>query len=382
MRHIVWLIGSIAVLLLAACGGGDSIDDVAPVPSPTPTGPAGPTVLTFYVYAPERPMITRADDKISASDAEKAITSLQIWVFEHESGNKVGYLSPTNYPTTDEGTVYQMNVSKQFADAATKPNVDVYVVANAASVGLTALGENTSREDLEASKIGETDFRGQPTIASAGLPMSGVLRNQAVVGDNPVLRIGNYSDMAKVQLVRAVSKMRFVFCRGDGETVAITGISIDGNMIPTEEYLFLGTDGNSYHVGDSYVTAATELLTDATKITDVAMNGGPNAYLYNGQTAQAYEDLISSGVANGELTQCGPYYFKETDKKMTGTISYQIGSGAVSTASFSMNASSTFARNHSWIVYAYYEGLAGMQIVTVDVLPWTERDVNHNVYNW
>ena len=168
--------GLLLVAMLMACSsGGDDGGGTTPPP-------AGQTVLTFYVYAPERPIMTRANE-VNATDEENAIHSMQIWVFETGTNTLVGYLSPDTYPTTEEGTVYQMNVSKEFANKATKPNVDVYVVANGRSS--TTLNASTTRDQLEAAVMGDTDFGVstlQKGVPEGGLPMTGVLRNKQIGG--------------------------------------------------------------------------------------------------------------------------------------------------------------------------------------------------------
>ena len=394
-RNMVWLLGGVLMLLLTACSSSSETD----------VEEERPTVITFYVYPPDKSMTTRAgeDKQVNALTNEHVIKSLQIWVFTHDDtntandGKLVGYLNPTVFPTTTDadGKIYQMAVSKDFADAALKPNVDVYVVANAAAVGLTLDG-NSSRDDLNDAKIG-TAYFGVTNPCSTinpdkGLPMSGVLRNQAVVGENPVFRIGNYDNMAKVQLQRAVSKVRFVFCMQQGtdqsETPTITGITLDGGIIPVEEYLFLGSDGHPYRIGNDYESSAATLLSST--IIPPACDD-PSKYIYDSQaftTAQAYEDKIDEGV-NGtvsepdhkELAQVGPFYFRETDKKISGSISYQVGSEARPAKTFSMVAEKGFTRNHSWIVYVYY-GADGLDVLTVYVKEWTTATQDRSVYNW
>jgi hypothetical protein len=376
---------------MTACSGGGDDGENTSVTNQQP-------VLTFYVYAPERPMITRANE-VDATAEENAIHNMQIWVFETGTNTKVGYLAPTSFPTTAEGQIYQMNVSKEFANAATKPNVDVYVVANGRST--TTLNASTTREQLEAAVMGETDFgvststlqKGVPT---GGLPMTGVLRNKVIGGENPVLRVEDEDggSMAKVRLLRMVSKVRYVFCKGVSDVLPIKGITIGANLIPTTEYLFL-TDKNYRIVEDAYHASETNLIT-ATEITDVLECGNPMKYNINtitpSPTAQDYEDLIDLGV-NGDaehniaadLTMAGPFYFKESDQKLSGMISYTPpGETESKDKPYSManDANSSFSRNHSWIVYAYYEGLSGMQVIVVDVTPWEETDENHSVYNW
>jgi hypothetical protein len=377
----------VALLMTACSGGGDDGEN-------TPVTPDQQPVLTFYVYAPERPMITRSNE-VKATDEENAIHNMQIWVFEHDTNTLVGYLAPTSFPTTAEGQIYQMNVSKEFANAATKPKVDVYVVVNGRST--TTLNGSTTREKLEAAVMGETDFgvtTPQKGVPPGGLPMTGVLRNKSIGGENPVLRVEDGGNMAKVRLLRMVSKVRYVFCKGVGsEILPINGITIGANLIPTTEYLFLTEENPRIRIGSVFNDNAIALITAI--IPDVLECGNPMKYNINtitpSPTAQVYEDLIDLGVKGdaehniaADLTMAGPFYFKESDKKLSGKIFYKPPGGTATNIGYSMadDANSSFTRNHSWIVYAYYEGLSGMQVIVVDVTPWEEKDENHSVYNW
>ncbi|MBO4431684.1 MAG: hypothetical protein J5790_10130, partial [Bacteroidaceae bacterium] len=244
----MWML--LIIMMLTSCSdhSGDSSDE------------KGDCFLNIYVYGPERPMLTRADvgDIASKSVEEHMVHTLRIWVFKHNSdGSKaVGYLKtePTFLNETNGQEMFQMKVDKEFADHP--ENVDVYVVANAGSVGLT-LSDETTRDALDAAMIG-TDYFGVtdlydkddllPTtgrIATAGLPMSGIEKDQPIYGSFPALRIGSQEKMTTVQLIRAVSKLRFVLCRiaseEEKELVSIDGIQLDGEMIPTASYLMPGT---------------------------------------------------------------------------------------------------------------------------------------------
>ena len=125
-RHIGFWLCSMIVLLCQACGSDDGSE---------------PSQLDINVYTPGRAVVTRADvEKINPDEAEKAVNSLQIWVFVAENkssdagslqkGQLVGYLSPqiTTPTSTDFVGKYQMTVSDLFATL--RPKVNVYVVAN------------------------------------------------------------------------------------------------------------------------------------------------------------------------------------------------------------------------------------------------------------
>lgn len=377
----------VALLLTACSKDGESPEETQPV-------------INIYVYSPEKPIITRGDvgnvAPIDNNISESAIKTLQIWVFEHGTENLVSYYSPeTVYNLNNgEGVTYQLKVSERFSNASPKPNVDVYIVANAESCGLSSLGALTTRAVLEEAKIGSAYFGlTSPLTAQVpdkGLPMSGVLRDVAVTGSAPVFKISS------VKLTRAVSKLRFIFSRDVGDPVKITSIKLgvvldsegqetQASQIPTEEYLFLKADNSLYHIGETYVNGVTELLPDDSPLrTDIKYNSDPLKYTYqSGQDAQDYENLISTGL-NNELSGVGPYYLRETNKKLCGVITYQKG-GETTTkkAAFEMKAEGDFSRNHTWIVYAYY-GVDGMKVESVFSQEWNEvktEDV-HNWYNW
>ena len=353
---------------LTACNSSDGEDQQKP------------TMLTIYVFSPEQPIITRGDvGPVNASEAENKVNSLQLWVFD-TSGNKVGYLNTTETATlnTGQGTIYQIPVSDEFAQ--NKPNVDVYVLANvtATNCGISAtLDENTTREALiEQAKITSEHFGVTSTslttvVPTDGLPMAGILKNQPVIGDAPVLRIGNETNIATVPLTRAVSKMRFFFANvATAPKLTITGITLNGSLIPNEEYLFTQSKTLTYDANAASILASS---------IEVAKKEDPAQYIYEGQTAQEYENLM----VGAELSLVGPYYLRESGKILTGTITYTVeGMSEPMSATFTMKEQGDFLRNHSWIVYAYYEGLSGMQVVTVDVTDWVAKSYNYEVYNW
>ena len=389
IRDIGWML--IMLLLIACSGDGDSSETKQP------------TVINVYVFAPDKPIITRGDigevDPIDNSINESKITSLQIWVFEHNTDNLISYHSPESVTNLNSGTgaTYQLSASNAFTDAETKPQVDVYVVANvtAANTGIS-LGEGTTRTALEAALI-EDNYFGLNTLTNqvpdAGLPMSGVLRGVSVTGSAPVYKISN------VTLTRTVSKIRFVFSRekvGDTETdvpVKINSIKLDASMIPTQEYLFLetGENASAFRVGSYGTDDAKEFLpiveNQVQPLPDIAQNADPMAYSYQaGQDAQEYEDLIETGLNKTpapELTQVGPFYLRESEKKLTGSITFQRGEDGTTAkpVTFKMHTAGDFSRNHTWIVYAYYSA-SGLVAVTVVVKDWNDVQQPYEVVNW
>ena len=387
-RHIYllqWLLCSILTVLFAACSSGDEADE---------NGAMGVShkqaKLAIYVYAPEQASAkkhaapTRANEgEVDAIMGEGTIDSLQIWIYESATGNYVGYFSTKDVAALNEGqgSTYQIPVSDDFA--RNKPDVNVYVMANVTSdnCGVGTLDKNTTRSALlNGAKIANGYFgleQNTRSVPTDGLPFAGKLTAQPVVGDAPTLRVGTLSAVSTVQLTRAVSKIRFVFAKTSGQpTVKITSIKMNAAMIPNEEFFFTAP------ISMTYNAEAKELLENT--IDDIAQTADPTNFLYLGQEAQDYEDLINDAAskATPEVNVEGPIYLRESDKLLAGTITYTIGGGAEKTADFAMQQAGDFSRNHTWIVYAYYAGSGKLQVESLYVKDWSTKEVNHNFYNW
>ena len=373
----------ILALMLMACS--KSSDEVEKTPSQEEEKQP---MLSFYVYAPEHPMLTRASvGDVNPIGEEAKVNSLQIWVFETANGKLVAYYdaksSEINKLNTNEGDVYQVPVTHDFANR--RPRVDVFVLANATN---STTGSNATRAELEAALL-STSFgcdKLVKTVPSAGLPMSGVLKNQPITGEKPVLRIGtDFSAMATVRLARAVSKLRFVFSALTGSNLAITGITIDAGLMTDEEYLFLNEPYNGRNCNiKSYLSSAVPFISATGSSLTVKEVAEPLEYTFidGMEDAQDYETRICAAIDAGTLTSWGPFYLPESDKKLTGTVTYTVGGSDPVTAKFEMADAGDFTRNHTWIVYAYY-GDAVLQFNLVNVNSWTDKDVrNHDVYNW
>lgn len=386
----------LVAVLLTACHSGDESGNSA----------EEDCYLEIYVYAPDRPIVTRGDvGEVKPADAESRVHTLQIWVFKSGNGNLVGYheATPTYLNGTTGQEMYRMKVAKAFADAPEA--VDVYVVANTASCGLT-FSETTSRDDLDSAKIGkETPVVGETyfgpdekvsAVPTGGLPMSAVLKNQPIHGSFPALRIGTQNQMSILRLTRAVSKLRFVLCQiknntSDKKLESIDGISLSENQIPDNTWL-IARETNGYTCSHGAINYLSSSIAKA----DIPEVDDPLTYVYATQTAQEYEDLIDAAINNEEdgvkkplLKEVGLTYLRESDKQLTGTIRYTIRYTTTEKpeeVTFSMAAPGDFLRNHSWIVYIYYLGKKiHVHVVThIGMKSWTSdnNDDNLYIYNW
>lgn len=385
-RHIYllqWLLFSTFIVLFSACSSGDAGEGTEITHKQAK--------LAIYVYAPEQAAAKRngaphrADEgEVDAITSEGTIKSLQIWIYESENGNYVGYFSTDEVTALNEGqgSTYQIPVSDAFA--AAKPNVNVYVMANVTSdnCGVGTLDKETTRTALlNGAKIANGHFgleQNVRAVPAGGLPFAGRLTAQPVVGDAPTLRIGTLSAVSTVQLTRAVSKLRFVFAKAKGQpTVKITSIKINAGMIPNEEYLFQTPVSMTYNAEEKNLLVS--------ELVDIAETADPTQYLYLGQEAQEYEDLINEAAnkqPNPEVTVEGPIYLRESDKQLAGKITYTINGGDEQTADFAMQQAGDFKRNHTWIVYAYYAGSGKLQVESLYVKDWSTKEINHDLYNW
>lgn len=452
----VWMLLMVAMLLTACSDhSGEGSDE------------KGDCFLNIYVYAPEHPMLTRADVGTIASRTAKEheVKTLQIWVFKHRDGGLVGYLEakPTFLNETPGQEKFQIKVlDKVFADHP--ENVDVYVVANAGSCGLVfgknalTLDKNTERTKLEKAMIGVESFGVKvnedkegsyipevtDNVPDAGLPMSGVLKNQSIYGSYPTLRVGTQDAMATLQLTRAVSKLRFVLCQkkekdnAKKKLVSIGKIELNGSVIPTASYLMPVEKPSYTSVG--YVSTPIDYGSiEEGNIGVIPSVKNPMVYAYETQSAQEYEDLINHAADGDEsrkaeniawlngygarnnvpelkvenfteailqtnslswpqLMELGPTYFRESDKKLTGTITYKIKErtdtntpwsavveSQTKTATFSMADSGDFLRNHSWIVYVFYMDatIYTLTVTNIGMKSWASGGYEEkSVYNW
>ena len=418
-RYILqWLSGMLMLLLLTACSGSSS--DGGDEPVPTSSKP----VLKIYIFPPDRPAITRADDLgyVEATEEENKIHSLYVWVFDRNESNLgnsllVGYVSLGNLTlsATGNGEV-TMEIIDTFADkimtAEKRPRVDVYVAANVTSAncgisfaGLTNKGV-TKESDLEPLFIGRNYFGVTSPmlgVPADGLPMSGVLKDQVIAGTSPVFRVGTEQRLSNVQLVRAVSKMRFVFCMSSSNTdnVAVNNIVLNGSVLPKEEYLFLTDDYNKVtqkwrvkvsepepSLTNDYESSAT-LISIPSGTTTIKKNDDPYSYSYDGNmTGQAYETLINNGITQDKLSDLGTVYLRESDKALAGVINYEIipygttTPNAKTVASYSMKNAGEFSRNHTWIVYGYFVTNGELRLNVVELKDWVSSENPKEIYNW
>ena len=389
---ILWLL--LLLLCLSACSSDKG---------EIPVQPTKATKLYVYVYAPQPAQPTRAtyDGDVNTIINENSVYSLQIWVYGHNSHKLLGYYAstqPSSLSTSEPYELIQMTIDETYAGTpeVSREHVDVYVAANVANSNCNVeLDGQMTQAQLEAALIQKTTVDPFGVTApvsvvpeNVGLPMSGVVRDLPVTGTAPVLRLDNGGQIARVQLIRTVSKLRFAFSRQTGgETLRVNSIKLNTEMLPIAEYIFMadGYDRKTSHIKteSGYDTATLNLL--STPLTEIADNADPVIYAwgYDEATPEVYEARIETAVANGSLTQ-KYFYFRESDKLITGEIKYQVGNGDEQTATFTMVDDGThdgFSRNHVWTIYSYLAE-AKLKLIVAEVAPWKQTETNYEFYNW
>lgn len=392
-----WLLMPLLLLCLSACSSTDD-NNVAT----GQTEDTSKTKLYIYVYAPQEAQSSRAyEGDVDPITNENSVYSLQIWAFGHASHNLLGYYAssqPSSLSTANPYELIQMTIDETYAEteAVSREHVDVYVAANVENSNCNVeLDEKMTQAQLEAALLQKTtvDPFGMTSPvsvvpANVGLPMTGVVRDLSVTGSAPVLRLDDGSgEIATVYLVRTISKLRFAFSRQTGgETLTINSIKLNTEMLPIAEYLFMA-DGAPYdrhtcHIKtESGYDATTPNLLSA-PLTEIADNADPMIYSwgYDELIPAEYEAKIETAAANGFLTQ-KYFYFRESDKLITGEIKYQVGDGEEQTTTFTMADAGGFSRNHVWTIYSYLAE-SKLKVIVAEVAPWRQTEQSYEFYNW
>ena len=339
--------------------------------------------LTIYLQTPGEQFTRAYLDDVNYVSGEETLHSLKVWLFDSTNGQLLDFQSPKTVGTSVTMSLPQYIVNQD------RP-VDVYVIGNAESAGLTDLTNAMTRDQLEALMLTGTAFTPAAktqAVPETGLPYSQIKKDWQVTENKAVK-----TNLETINLTRAVSKVRFAFARQKFlGGVEVTGIKINGGVIAEEEKLFpKQTDENyaSPFFGDkvSNITANKYLTADllygsATEGTDNTVTAiitdtnipeldepEKSVYAEAGKSAQEYDTYIDTEIGSQYLT-----YLRESDKQLTGSIYYRTkADGEILRADFTMDAADDFVRNHSWIVYAYFSG--GKLYIKPTVADWNDAD--------
>ena len=355
-------------------------------------------VLPTLSVSIDFPKTGQTKAELGADSAEKKINNLVIWVFLNQ-GHTLVWDAPMVVTGEDlpgaEGGIktYSQKVSWSFM--ANRPAVDVFVVANVNSIGYTtdglaAITDYDMVKDLAFGKTDNADFYGitlpvRSVDPDVGLPMSGMRVGMSVIGSGQLMKLET------VQLKRAVSRLRMVFCKTasegeggntDNQTVQITGITFYGGMLPLQEYVFT-EDATGVKRSDPPVAADYEANTFSVGNTDLAKltndnlkaHPYPESLVYINQDPEQYQELMDA-AANANpptVSDLGYFYFRETDQLLRGRINYKINGNDRPPKEFAMVTRGDFARNHTWTLFAYFMSGRNLQI-SLAAQPWDKTD--------
>lgn len=411
---------AIAALLMlstmASCSDQDS-----QVPA---TGEEAYLNLSFSTASTTTSRASRAgnignDETQANPNAESDIHSIKVWVFK--SGTK-GEAKPIAYkedntPTavgggTANGT-YTLNLRfLRKINGEELKNIDLYILANSESTNMADKLKSKdfrsiTRADLQGVTFDDpfgitAEGKAQTTVVPTGkgLPISRAITNIAIADHVADTEAGAKGKGISIPLVRAVSKLHFYFARSADadaltENVKVTKIEIDGNTFPTESYVFpdeedyATADANKAATSNKYGTSSyvsTPLKLDGVENAKIKAVADPLTYKRDEktETAQTYMDRMNTEIGGHNLS-----YLRETNKRITGRIYYQLAEGGVEKSQgFTIPSSGNAIRNRELVVYGYFlQG--GALCLDWQVMPWNKvtseiswSNVNCEMFAW
>lgn len=341
--------------------------------------------LTVRVVVPTADLVTKAD--VAAVGNEDKMYDIRIWAFDHaETGDDakaVGYGSATIAAgaTSQNVTVTFPNSVNGKLDNEPSVSVDLYVVANGASVGFTQAdleNVNVTRKYLEEFVL--NDAKGAAGFGTAcvsqvpdtGLPMSAVKDNV----DITFLKNGGTHDSVEIKLKRAVAKIRFVFAKAANMTDATEIKSIELINLTTEytigreemlskfSYLFPRETPKSSATLKWPANSTQEPLVPNTsfvgKTVDTPLRLRND---YQNKDIVAYEAFLDDEIVAGHAIE-RILYLRECDQyktRVAARINYTIGTATERTVEITertieieIPSGALLSRNTWWTVYAYF----------------------------
>ena len=364
--------------------------------------------LSFYLQTAGSQQTRAYIGDLEAETAEESkINDVKVWIYQ--DGVCVAYATDIDASN---------KVTTSVAQSVLTSSVDVYIIANAKSAGLDGLNGSTSLNDLTKATIDVSKFSAADPVTAVptdGLPMSMIKKGCDINADNIP------ATLETINITRAVSKIYFAFGMYTGDFGEIVSISLesdededgeeDGQIAKSEYIMPVAPTGEAgdlnysgKYLGDRVANIKTD---DGYEKVAITFQGSGDAPLY--ATSAIYQTAVTQDpadfiwedwsvaytgdadeIANNYYAAIAPFvnqkiYLRESDKKLKGTISYRFRIPTVvdgeeteivtetKTATFEMDAESMvqdFARNHVWIVYAYFEG--GKLYVKPTVAPWID----------
>lgn len=364
----------LACLLLTACGKDHASSTEEPA-----------DFLSISVYSPQPKSETRAHDVVEADDKENRIHDIHVWAYMSGGDDDdlpLCYCERSNINT--DHIILQMPIDKTDIDKllASSGDVDFYVVTNTAGMAsLTLPDAQASRKsvrELVFGHIGNADDFGGSTTSNAarwnvttyGLPCSKKETQNVTTTNGGVKELSK--GLISMQLLRAVSRYRFVFSRAtDLHNVEIKSIRVtnDGNEIHKQEMLFADNEESTALTGE---TEGWTLNYDLSGKPIDECNDLDALKKTTNETAGQYEARINAAITEGKATEYARTYIRETNAPLKAVVTYRCEQTektlTVNLGHSTSPAASLLPRNHSWLIFGYFD--KGLLQLTATVQPW------------
>lgn len=317
------------------------------------------------------------DENPANPNTESDIHSIRVWIYNSGSGDKglpIAYKEEKNLQANGNYKLsMQLPLLRKINGEKIK-NFDLYILANAESSLLdNAILEkpgSQSRADLQKAvfshPFGIENGTAQTTsVPAAGLPISRAITNISVDDHVADTEAGAAEKPIRIPLIRAVSKLHFFFARKNDATTnhaEISRIILDGNIIPTNSYIFPDEETYNNALANQNATRTYEQNTKY-ETEKIAFGGIENSQITavsnpkdfcrgTNEQAKAYMDrLAAANIPSQHLS-----YLKETNKAISGTIYYRTTAGGEEkSATFSIPSNGNAIRNRELVVYGYFE---------------------------
>ena len=373
----------LATLIFVACNN----DDAAQTPV---------KYLNISIYSPQPKAATRAHNEVPAEDVENQIHDIHVWAFlTSETGDDatpLGYCTKSGISAASinlQMPILQANLNKLLQ--SNDGNVDFYVIANTdqlKSLSLTSNLSTATRAQVRDAYFGNNnstdDFGGSTgtnattwNVTANGLP-STKMETKTVT----VTTTSGETELTKgeiqIQLLRAVSRVRFAFSRATDLTdVEIKSITISSTTsIPKQELLFPTAEETPSFSGtesETWNIQHTSFTSPISECADLA-----NLKKGDTETAEAYEKRIDTAITAGTATEYARTYIRETNAPLTATITYRceqtILTQTVTLEHTTPTTATNLPRNHTWLIYGYFD--KGSLKLTATVQPWDCNEDN------
>ena len=342
-----------------------------------------------------------ADNETDANPTqENDIHNIKVWVFKSNTGDEatpISYKAETLSEVKNGNYTLNLRFLRKIGGEEVK-NIDLYILANSESINMLDQMKGKDLRSVTRKDLKEVSFTSPFGINSdgtaetkevskeKGLPISRAITQISVDSHVADTEEGAKDKGIKIPLVRAVSKLHFYFARKSGNDantsqVKVTRIEVEGNTIPTANYVFpdeaiYNEKGYNQDVTSQKYNSATTYVSDALKLAgvenkDIMEVEDPKSFIKkSNQTAQEYLDAFDKeGIISHDLC-----YLRETNKAIQGTIYYSLDGGATEKSeTFHIPSEGNAIRNREMVVYGYFlNGQMGKLTVTPSIQEWQD----------